>query len=82
MCVLCRHIHSVYIILLNFTTAGVRLTACFVSDIDIAIALTYRNDIVEIYSNSWGPIDDGSTVGGPGLMLQMVLQNAVEQVIV
>lgn len=50
------------------------------SDINIANALTYRNDIVQIYSNSWGTRDDGSSVDGPGPMLQMVLQNAVEEV--
>lgn len=77
------HVLSLYstsIDKLTFTTAGIRLTACSVSDINIANALTHRNDIVQIYSNSWGPIDDGRTVDGPGLMLQVVLQNAVKQV--
>ena len=65
----------------NFTLVGIRLIACPISDIDIANALTYRNDIVHIYSNSWGPKDDGGTIAGPRQTLQMVLQNAMEQVI-
>ena len=66
--------------ILNFTLVGIRLISCPISDIDIANALTYKNDIVDIYSNSWGPKDDGGTVNGPGLMLQAVIQNEVEQV--
>ena len=65
----------------QFTPVGIRLIACPVSDFDIADALTHRNDIVDIYSNSWGPSGNGNTVGGPGPVLQMVLQTAVEQVI-
>ena len=65
----------------QFTLADIRLIACPVSDFDIAGALTHRNDIVDIYSNSWGPAGDGNTVGGPGPVLQMVLQTAVERVI-
>ena len=31
-----------------------------------ATAFQYRNDAIQIYSNSYGPTDDGFSVGGPG----------------
>lgn len=36
-----------------------------------AKALTYANDLVDIYGGSWGPKDDGQTVDGPGVLGQM-----------
>ena len=74
-------IHAIRCILI-LTSAGIRLTSCYVSDVDIANALTYKNDMVQIYSNSWGPGDNGILVSGPSPMLQGVLQSAVEQVII
>ena len=45
-----------------------------------AVSLTFENDIVDIYSNSWGPYDDGYTVEGPGVLTNIALENGVKQV--
>ena len=40
--------------------AGHRLIACGFTDSTAADALSYDNGDIDIYSNSWGPTDDGS----------------------
>ena len=36
------------------------------TDAQDAGALSHNRNNIDIYSNSWGPPDDGYTVGGPG----------------
>ena len=50
------------------------------SDINEALSLSYKRDIVDVYSNSWGPFDSGSNVDGPGLLTEMALENGVQEV--
>ena len=45
-----------------------------------ATSLTFENDIVDVYSNSWGPFDDGRTVSGPGTLTNIALQTGTSQV--
>ena len=40
-----------------------------------ASALSYKSDIIQIYSNSWGPLDDGTKVEGPGRVVQQVFED-------
>ena len=47
---------------------------------DEAEALAWRSDVVDIYSNSWGPEDDGRTVMGPGEVTQMAMETAIREV--
>ena len=35
---------------------------------------------MDIYSNSWGPRDDGVTIDGPGYFTRMALQSGVNEV--
>lgn len=56
--------------------AALRLTAGGISDSTVATALTYQNDVIDIYSNSWGPSDNGSTLGGAGPITRAALQDA------
>lgn len=51
------------------TLAGIRLIAAGVSDYDEAVGLSYQSNLNDIYSNSWGPNDDGQTVAGPHRLL-------------
>lgn len=44
-----------------------------VTDSEEASALGHKDESIMIYSNSWGPIDDGSTVAGAGPLLNRVL---------
>ena len=48
--------------------SGIRLISSSPSDADEASALTYKLAINSVYSNSWGPNDDGRTLEGPGLL--------------
>ena len=50
------------------------------TDMTEAEALSYANDIIDIFSNSWGPYDSGDIVEGPGRLTQMALRNSVIQV--
>ena len=43
------------------------------------MSLSYANDVIDIYSNSWGPCDDGC-VGGPERLTQMALKKGAETV--
>ncbi len=47
---------------------------------DEAEALSWRNDVIHIYSNSWGPDDSGMAVAGPGDLLKMTLEQSVTEV--
>ena len=47
---------------------------------DEADALSWQSDVVDIYSNSWGPTDDGIEVSGPGVLLERVLKTGVQEV--
>ena len=42
-----------------------------------ADALGYRNDYIMIYSNSWGPLDTGFIVDGPGFYTRATLRNGI-----
>ena len=50
------------------------------TDMNEASSLTYENDIVDIYSNSWGPFDSGNVVSGPGPLTQLALETGASQV--
>jgi kexin len=54
--------------------AGIRiLSESGISDATEAQAITYAYHINQIYSNSWGPNDDGKTVDGPGRLFRRAL---------
>ena len=48
------------------TIAGSTLIACWAGDQTESEALSYENDDIDIYTNSWGPSDNGQTLEGPG----------------
>ena len=47
---------------------------------DEANALGHCNNVIEIYSNSWGVADYGYKLGGPGTLLQMTYEVGVREV--
>ena len=57
--------------------AGLRLTAGFTSDLDEANALSYENQEIDIYNNSWGPIDDAARLEAPGPLTLAVFEDGV-----
>jgi subtilisin-like proprotein convertase family protein len=58
------------------TLVGLRLIAASVTDAQEAEAMAWKNDIIQIKSNSWGPSDTGSNVEGPGPLTAAALQDA------
>ena len=49
--------------------AGLMLIACGNSDSDEANALSHLNNDIDIYSNSWGPSDNGNILGYAGPLI-------------
>ena len=45
-----------------------------------ADALGFNNQLIDIYSCSWGPNDDGMTVEGPGKLASAVLLQGITEV--
>lgn len=57
--------------------AAIRLIARNTMDSDEAAGLTYALDMVDIYSNSWGPYDDGKRLEAPGTLTQAALEEGI-----
>ena len=57
--------------------AGHRLIACGFTDSTAADALSYDNGDIDIYSNSWGPTDDGSSLEGPGPITIAAIEDSI-----
>ncbi len=55
---------------------GLKLMAAPTTDADEADAFAYKNDIIAIKSNSWGPYDSGYGHGGPGPLSLAAMQDA------
>lgn len=57
---------------------GIRLIADFTTDAQEAHGLSFKTDKNFIYSNSWGPNDDGRRLEKPGSLTQKAMKNATE----
>ena len=61
--------------------AGIRLlSGAYHSDATEAIALGLHSQHIDIYSNSWGPPDDGIVVEGPGFLASAALEQGIREV--
>ena len=58
--------------------AGMKISS---TDIAEGGALSHKNDMIDIYSNSWGPSDNGCFVSGPEQEARMALEMGVKEVI-
>ena len=56
--------------------AGLRLTAAATTDAVQAAALSYQNQSIDIYNNSWGSADNG-TLSGPGPLTLAAIDDGV-----
>ena len=61
----------------NATLVGLRLIAAPTTDDVEADAIGFKQDIIAIKSNSWGPYDNGYGTGGPGPLALAAISNAV-----
>jgi uncharacterized repeat protein (TIGR01451 family) len=59
--------------------AGLRLfdATGAASDSDAASALAHRHDVIDLYNNSWGPVDDGKRLEGPSPAVQNAIAEAI-----
>lgn len=53
--------------------SGIRLLSKVTTDTDEALAVNFASQINDIYSCSWGPLDDGQHVDGPNALVQSAL---------
>lgn len=61
----------------NAKLSGIRLIADYTTDAQEAAGLSFRSDINHIYSNSWGPNDDGRRLEKPGRLTLRAMEDAV-----
>lgn len=59
--------------------AGLRLIGGPSSDYMEAMALSHMSDQIAIYSNSWGPADDGRTMEAPGRVTLAAMEQSVSR---
>lgn len=57
------------------TLVGIRLIGGFQTDEQDASALSHSNQVIHVKNNSWGPSDNGTTLGGAGVLALQALQN-------
>ena len=60
--------------------AGIIFDLNEVTDIVESSMLSHEPDYISVYSNSWGPSDNGCVVGGPGTYTAAVLEQAAAEV--
>ena len=60
---------------------GILLLGRGQDDIAESRALSHENDIIDIYSNSWGPFDDGFRVEGPLALAKRTFKEGTQKVI-
>jgi hypothetical protein len=69
---------QVRLVATNFNfLSGIRLISKSTVDAQEAAALNYKYNENHIYTNSWGPIDDGRRLEGPGRLATLALQTGV-----
>ncbi|CAG8036553.1 unnamed protein product [Penicillium salamii] len=59
--------------------AGIRILSKPIDDVDEAAAINYGYQKNDIYSCSWGPIDDGATMDAPGILIKRAMANGIQK---
>ena len=55
--------------------AGLQLISCSTTDTRESSALSHERQNIDIYSNSWGPSDNGETLEAPGPLMLAAMEN-------
>eukprot|EP00092_Neocalanus_flemingeri_P004458 GFUD01004797.1.p1 GENE.GFUD01004797.1~~GFUD01004797.1.p1 ORF type:complete len:1325 (+),score=279.92 GFUD01004797.1:106-4080(+) len=63
----------------NAKIGGIRMLDGQITDAVEAKSLSFNQDHIDIYSNSWGPPDDGETLKGPGKLASRALQQGIQR---
>ena len=56
------------------TLVGLQLISCSTTDVRESDTLGHERQSIDIYSNSWGPSDNGETLSGPGPLMLAALE--------
>ena len=59
---------------------GVRMLDGQATDILEGSSLSFQSNYIDVYSNCWGPKDDGKTFGKPGRLAQEALMRGALEV--
>ncbi|EAU36453.1 KEX1 protease precursor [Aspergillus terreus NIH2624] len=59
--------------------AGIRILSEPIDDTDEAAAINFGYQQNDIYSCSWGPMDDGKTMEAPGILIKRAMVNGVQK---
>ncbi|KAK4865226.1 hypothetical protein LT330_001849 [Penicillium expansum] len=59
--------------------AGIRILSKPIDDVDEAAAINFAYQTNDIYSCSWGPIDDGATMDAPGILIKRAMANGIQK---
>ncbi|PGH20707.1 hypothetical protein AJ80_03467 [Polytolypa hystricis UAMH7299] len=59
--------------------AGIRILSKPVSDEDEASAINYKYQDSQLYSCSWGPVDDGRTMDAPSTLMKRAMVNGIQK---
>eukprot|EP01118_Nematostelium_gracile_P016473 TRINITY_DN682_c0_g1_i1.p1 TRINITY_DN682_c0_g1~~TRINITY_DN682_c0_g1_i1.p1 ORF type:complete len:574 (-),score=145.82 TRINITY_DN682_c0_g1_i1:630-2351(-) len=57
--------------------SAIRLISKSSTDVQESAALCYKGNENHIYSNSWGPVDDGKRKEGPGRLAHLALESGI-----
>ena len=63
-----------------YCDSGLRLNLSYTFDLTQATILGYHDNYVDVYSNSWGPMETGFSVDGPEYLTKETLKIETEQV--
>lgn len=64
------------------TLSGIRmLDQPFMTDVIEASSISHMPQLIDIYSASWGPTDDGKTVDGPRELTLQAMADGVNKVL-
>ncbi|KAJ5169754.1 Proprotein convertase P [Penicillium coprophilum] len=59
--------------------AGIRILSKPIDDVDEAAAINFGYQKNDIYSCSWGPVDDGATMDAPGILIKRAMTNGIQK---
>ena len=73
---------KLFIIIIFFVNLGLRVYDKNIRSTDAteSAAFSHRTDVIDIYSNSWGPGDLGWQVQGPGLLGSKAIEHGIKTV--
>ena len=67
-------------VFIYYSSLGVRMLDGQATDVLEGSALSFQSNYIDVYSNCWGPKDDGKTFGKPGKLAQEALKQGALKV--